>query len=96
MVHVRGYTNYGVGMAATMMSDDSVNDRSSVLPVSVRAEDVCGLDGEVFLSLPCVICREGVQQRLSPALDDDETMLLQRSAATVRDAIRMTEHLCRR
>jgi hypothetical protein len=35
------------------------------------------------------------QQRLIPALDDDEKVLLQPSAATVRDAIRRTEHLCR-
>jgi hypothetical protein len=33
-----------------------------------------------------VICRDGVQQRLMPALDDDERMLLRRSAATVCDA----------
>jgi L-lactate dehydrogenase len=96
MVHVRGYTNYGVAMAARMIIDDIVNDRSSVLPVSVRAEDVCDVDDEVFLSLPCVICRAGVQQRLMPKLDDDERTLLRRSAATVRDAIRKTEHLCRR
>ena len=96
MVHVRGYTNYGVAMAAQMIIDSIVNDRSRVLPVSVLAEDVCGVGGDVFLSLPCVICREGVQQRLMPELDEDERMLLRRSAATVRDAIRMTEHLCRR
>jgi L-lactate dehydrogenase len=96
MVHVRGYTNYAVAMAAKMIVDSIVNDRSSVLPVSVRAEDVCDGDGDVFLSLPCVLCREGVQQRLMPALDDDEKVLLQRSAATVRDAIRRTEHLYRR
>jgi L-lactate dehydrogenase len=93
MVHVRGYTNYAVAMAVEMIVDSIVNDRSSVLPVSVLAEDVCGVGGDVFLSLPCVICREGVQQRLMPELDEDERMLLRRSAATVRDAIRMTEHL---
>jgi L-lactate dehydrogenase len=94
MVHVKGYTNYGVAMAARMIVNSIVNDRSKVLPVSVRAEDLCGVDGDVFLSLPCVICRAGVQQRLIPALDDDEKVLLQRSAATVRDAIRKTEYLC--
>jgi malate/lactate dehydrogenase len=57
-------------MAAEMIVDAVVNDRSSVLPVSVLAEDVCGVGGDVFLSLPCVICREGVQQRLLPALDE--------------------------
>jgi L-lactate dehydrogenase len=96
MVHVRGYTNYAVAMAAEMIVDGIVNDLSSVLPVSVRAEDVCGVDGDVFLSLPCVICREGVRQRLMPELDEDERALLRRSAATVRDAIRWTEHLCSR
>ena len=30
---------------------------------------VCGVGGDVFLSLPCVICREGVQQRLMPELE---------------------------
>jgi L-lactate dehydrogenase len=66
MVHERGYTSYGVAMAAQMIIDTVVNDRSSALPVSVLAEDVCGVGGDVFLSLPCVICREGVQQRLLP------------------------------
>jgi L-lactate dehydrogenase len=96
MVQVRGYTNYAVAMGAQMIVDSIVNDRSKVLPVTVLAEDVCGVGGDVFLSLPCVICREGVQQRLMPALDYDEKMLLQRSAATVRDAIRRTAHLYRR
>jgi L-lactate dehydrogenase len=93
MVHVRGYTNYAVAMAAQMIVDCIVNDRSSVLPVSVRAEDICGVDSDVILSLPCVISREGVQQRLMPELDEDERTLLRRSAAAVRDAIRKTETL---
>jgi L-lactate dehydrogenase len=88
MFHVRGYTNYAVAMAAKMIIEDIVNDRSSILPVSVLAGDLCGVDGDVFLSLPCVICREGVQQRLMPELDDDERTHLRRSAATVWDAIR--------
>jgi hypothetical protein len=71
-------------------------DRTAAEEGGVLAGDVCGVGGDVFLSLPCVICREGVQQRLMPELDEDETTLLRRSAATLRDAIRMTEHLCRR
>jgi L-lactate dehydrogenase len=93
MVHVRGYTNYGVAMAVEMIVDCIVNDRSSVLPVSVLAEDIGGGEGDVFLSLPCVICRSGVQQRLMPALDDDERMLLRQSAAAVQIVIRETEQL---
>jgi L-lactate dehydrogenase len=91
IVQTRGYTNYGVATAAEMIVDSIVNDRSSVLPVSVLAGDLCGVDGDVFLGLPCVICRDGVQQRLMPELDRDERMLLRRSAATLQEAIRTSQ-----
>jgi L-lactate dehydrogenase len=94
IVHIRGYTNYGVAMAVEMIVDGIVNDRSSVLPVSVLAGDLCGVDSDVFLSLPCVIYHGGVLQRLLPDLDHDERGLLRRSAATIGDAIWKIEHLC--
>jgi L-lactate dehydrogenase len=89
---VRGYTNYAVAMAVEMIVDSIVNERSSVFPVSVLLGDCCDVAGDMFLSLPCVISRRGVQQRLLPELNDDERELLRRSAAAVREVIRKTEH----
>jgi malate/lactate dehydrogenase len=40
--------------------------------------------------------RMGLAATNMPALHEDERALLRRSAATVRDAIRLTEHLCSR
>ncbi len=95
IVLVRGYTNYAVAMAVEMLVDSIVNDRSSIFPVSVLLGDLCEVSGDVFLSLPCVISRRGVQQRLLPELDDNERELLRRSAAAIREGIQKTEDLAR-
>ena len=86
----------GVPNVSAMARSIREIDGSRILPLSVRAEDICGMDGDVFLSVPCVIGREGVQQRLMPDLDADERMLLRQSAETIGDAIRMTERLSSR
>ena len=91
IVQVRGYTNYAVAMAVEMVVDSIVNERSSVLPVSVLVPDFCGVAGDVFLSLPCVISRGGIQQRLLPELDENEKELLRHSAIAIRDVIEETE-----
>jgi malate/lactate dehydrogenase len=78
-----------------MIVDSIVNERSSVFPVSVFLGDFCDVSGDVFLSLPCVISRRGVQQRLVPELDDNERELLRRSAAAIREVIQKTEDLAR-
>jgi malate/lactate dehydrogenase len=82
-------------MAVEMIVDSMVNERSSVFPVSVLLGDFCGVSGDVFLSLPGVISRRGVQQRLLPELDANETELLRRSAAAIQAVIEKTEDLAR-
>lgn len=91
IVRVRGYTNYAIAMAVEMVVDSMVNERSSVFPLSVLVGDLFGVSGDVFVSLPCVISRGGVRERLVPELDRNESELLQRSIATVRAAIQETE-----
>jgi len=85
----RGYTNYAVAMAVEMIVDSIVRDRSITLPVSVFLDDVCDIR-DVCLSLPCVISRRGIKQRLKPELSDEERVLLQQSAAAVREIIERT------
>lgn len=90
---VRGYTNYAVAMAVEMIVDAIVNDQATVLPVSVLLDDVGPVQCGVFLSLPCAIARGGVQHRLMPDLNAEETEQLHRSTDAVREVIRQTEHL---
>jgi L-lactate dehydrogenase len=61
------------------------DDERSVLPVSVRV-DVDGV-GEVCMSLPSIVGRDGILGRLDPPLDDAERAGLQASAAAIREVI---------
>jgi L-lactate dehydrogenase len=85
----RGYTNYAVAMAVEMIVDSIVRDRSMTLPVSVFLDGFCELD-DVCLSLPCVISRRGIKQRLKPELSDDEKAMLRHSAAVIKEVIEKT------
>ena len=61
------------------------HDEHAVLPVSVRT-DVDGV-GEVCLSLPSVVGRQGVLSRLAVPMDDAEQAGLRASAAAIRAVI---------
>jgi len=86
----RGYTNYAVAMAVEMIVDSIVRDRSMTLPVSVYLDGFYDLD-DVCLSLPCVISRRGIRQRLKPELSEQEKAQLQHSAAVIREVIKHTQ-----
>lgn len=87
--HSRGYTNYAVAMAVEMIVDSIVNDRSITVPVSVFVDGCCGLT-DVCLSLPCVISRRGIKQRLVPELSEQELASLRQSAGVIQAAIQKT------
>ena len=62
-----------------------LRDERSLLTTSTALDPAHGL-GDVALSLPSVVGRDGVQAVPPPALDDGERAALNRSADTLRDA----------
>ncbi|MDG3004656.1 lactate/malate family dehydrogenase [Paludisphaera mucosa] len=86
----KGYTNYAVALAATSICEAVADDARTVLPVSTLVDGYKGL-GDVCLSLPCVVGRQGVERILAIDLDDDETALLHQSAAAIRAGIDRVE-----
>ena len=82
----KGYTNFAVALAAASICESIDEDARTVLPVSTHVEGFRGL-GDVCLSLPCVVGRNGVERILAIDLDDEETVLLRRSADPIRKII---------
>jgi L-lactate dehydrogenase len=82
----RGYTNYAVAMAVEMIVDSIANNRSMTMPVSVFLDDSFEIN-DVCLSVPCVLSRGGISQRLEPELSQQERGLFEQSAADVRKII---------
>jgi L-lactate dehydrogenase len=64
-----------------------VRDERAVLPVSTFLTGQYGID-DVYLSLPCIVGKTGIEQVLTPQLDDKETDALIASANILRGAKR--------
>lgn len=85
IIEGKGATNLAIGLAAVRIIRSIADDERAVLPVSVRV-DVEGV-GEVCMSLPTIVGRDGVLGRLDPPLDDAERAGLRASAAAIREVI---------
>lgn len=83
---VKGHTNFAVSMAVLMIVEAVARDLHYTMPVSTLIDGFCGVE-DVCLSVPCVVGRRGVHQRLRPALNDEECAAFRRCAEVVRRAI---------
>jgi L-lactate dehydrogenase len=82
----KGYTSFGIATAIVRICEAIVRDEHAVLPVSAFLTGQFGIDG-LYLSLPCVLGRSGIERVLLPQLSDEEIVALQASATAVRNAV---------
>lgn len=79
----KGFTNFAVAQAATLICEAIAEDSRTVLPVSTLIEGFQGVR-DVCLSLPCVVGSGGIQRVLSVDLDAREAEQFRRSSEVVR------------
>ena len=79
IVRAKGATNYGIGAALTRIATAILRDERAVLTVSTVIPKTMDL-GQVSLSVPAIIGREGVQRVLPIRLSDAEDRALRQSA----------------
>lgn len=90
----KGYTNYGIALAATAIVEAIALDTKHTLPVSVAVDGFLD-EHDVCLSLPAVIGREGVERILRPQLNAAEAQAFRASASEVRRQIGACRQYCR-
>lgn len=83
IIRRKGATNFAIAAALARITEAIVRDENSVLTVSLQARGQYGL-GDVCLSLPAVVGRQGVKHVLPLPLEPVELAALQRSAAAVQ------------
>jgi L-lactate dehydrogenase len=86
IIRAKGATYYGIGTALARIADAILRDEHAVLTVSSLAPASMGL-GEVSLSLPTIITRDGVGRVVSIPLDAPERQALEASAETLKHYI---------
>jgi L-lactate dehydrogenase len=86
IIERKGSTHFAVAAGLLRIVEAILRDQRTVLSVSSRLDGSMGL-GDVFLSLPAIVGRAGVERVLHLPLADDERAGLTRSAAVLRDAL---------
>jgi malate dehydrogenase len=83
---------YAPGSAAARMAEAIIRDQERVLPCCVKLEGEYGLN-DVFVGVPVVLGREGVEQIIDLKLNDEEMELLNKSAIAVKEMMSVLHKL---
>jgi L-lactate dehydrogenase len=86
IIERKGYTSYAIASCVARICEAVLRDERSVLPVSTRLSGQYGIEG-VYLSLPCVVGREGVERIIEIPLDERERDGLRASADILRRTV---------
>ncbi|MFT3688074.1 L-lactate dehydrogenase [Paenirhodobacter sp.] len=84
IIEGKGATWYGIGAGLARIVQAIRDDQRSVQSCSIVTPDFMGV-GDVALSLPRVIGREGILMTLDPEISPDEAAALRRSAEVLRE-----------
>jgi L-lactate dehydrogenase len=87
IINYKGATYYAIGMALVRIVGAILQDQDSVLTVSTLLDGEYGIR-DVCLGIPCVVGQRGVMKIVEAALSTEEEKALQRSAATLREALK--------
>ncbi|MGB7873762.1 MAG: L-lactate dehydrogenase [Anaerolineales bacterium] len=86
IINYKGATYFAIGMALTRIVGTILQDQRSVLTVSTLLEGEYDIE-DVCLGIPCVVGKDGISQIVEANLTPDERKLMQKSAATLKNAL---------
>lgn len=85
--NLKGWTNAGIAQAAVVLAKAVVLNERGVYPVCTTLKGQYGYNGNVALSMPCIIGENGVEKQLEIELDEQETEWLHQSAAYIQEVM---------
>lgn len=87
----KGWTNAGVAQSAITLAKAVLLDERSVYPVCTTLHGQYGYDGDVALSMPCIIGKNGVEKQLEIELDEEERNMLHDSADYIQETMKVAK-----
>ena len=88
IIEGKGATNYAIGLAGASLVEALLGDQRVIQPVSSVLEDYRGISG-LAMSVPSQLTREGVGRVYEFPMDAHEISLLNKSAAAIRDTLKV-------
>ena len=86
IIEKKGETSYGIGLTLARITRAILNDENTILPVSTLINNIYGAN-DLYLSLPCIIHRNGVKEKLVIGLNEEEERAFRKSANTIKGVI---------
>ena len=84
VIEGKGATYYAISLALTRIVESIVRDENSIMTVSTEVYGLYGLN-DIYLSLPCVLGKTGVQRIVPVQLSNEEADALRESANTLKN-----------
>lgn len=82
IINRKGATYYGIGMCLVRITNSILGDENTIITVSTYDKN-----NEVFVGLPSIINKNGINQRIYVNLNKEEEQLLQNSIDIIKKAI---------
>ncbi len=80
-------TYYGIGMALVRITSAIFNNENRILPISVYNDGVYDIEKDLYIGLPAVLNKNGVDHVVRLNLDSEETANLKKSAQILKTNI---------
>lgn len=90
IIRSKGFTSFAIASCVARICEAIMRDEHSVLPVSTLLTGQYGIAG-VYLSLPCVLGRAGVERVIAIPLNDVEHAGLHASAGVLQRALQSVQ-----
>jgi L-lactate dehydrogenase len=87
IIRHKGYTSFAIASCVARICEAILRDEHAVLPVSTLLQGEYGIEG-VYLSVPCIIGRAGIERVIEIPLDESERAGLHASAQVLRQSLR--------
>ncbi|HEX8142373.1 MAG TPA: L-lactate dehydrogenase [Pyrinomonadaceae bacterium] len=87
IIERKGYTSYAIASCVVRICEAVLRDEHTVLPVSTMTSGQYGVE-DVYLSLPCVVGRGGVERIIELPLNEEEREGLRASAAVLQRTLK--------
>jgi len=82
----KGATYYAIALGVTRLAEAILRDENAVMTVSTLVDGYYGIR-DVCLSLPTVVCRQGIREVIPLKMTDAEVEALRHSAETLRNVL---------
>ena len=86
IINKKGATYYGIGMCLVKITNAILNNENTIITVSSYDKD-----NDIYMGMPTVVNRNGVDKRIYVNLTEEETQKLQNSVDVIKEAIKNIE-----